>query len=407
MDYPIHDEDMSYSSYDAPVFDCDFHLYEQADAFTRHLPKEHQGLFQLVEVNGRTKLAVRGRISGYIPNPTFEVVAAPGSGMEYFAAHNESGKSFREIVTPMRQIPEMVNRDARIKLMDRMGVAATLNYPTLASVVEVNFMDNPVLTQVMVHAYNEWLYDEWKFNHEDRIFTTPIINLATLEGGISELEWILEKGAKAFLMRPAPVAGWGGSRSPFLPEFDPFWARVRESGIVFTTHASDSGYQRFANEWLGRGSQEWAAFEPDAFSLASNNHRDIQDTVTSAVCHGMLARFPEITMTTVELGSSWLPRAVEDLELTYRKVPQQFIEHPLDTIKRQLYVTPFWEDKLEPVIDIIGLDHVLYSSDWPHPEGLADPVGYYRWCEAEGLSKVETDKIMGANMFALMGMKAA
>ena len=222
MDYPVHAGDMGYSAYGAPVFDCDFHLYEQADAFTRHLPKEHQGLFQLIDIQGRTKLAIRGKISGYIPNPTVEVVAAPGSGMEYFAAHNESGKSFREIITPMRQIPEMVNRDARLQLMDRMHIAATLNYPTLASVIEVNFMDDPDLTQVMVHAYNQWLYDEWKFNHEDRIFTTPIINLSTLEGGLAELEWILEMGAKAFLMRPAPVAGWKGSRSPHAA-LAPWW----------------------------------------------------------------------------------------------------------------------------------------------------------------------------------------
>jgi len=260
---------------------------------------------------------------------------------------------------------------------------------------------------VMVHAFNQWLFDQWKFNFEDRIYTTPIINLSTLEGGIAELDYVLENGAKAFLMRPAPVAGHQGSRSPFLPEFDPFWARVQDAGILFITHASDSGYQKYANEWLGRGNQELLAFEPDAFSLASNNHRDVQDMVISAVAHGMLARFPKVNMTTVELGSTWLPRAVEDLLLTYKKVPQQFAEHPMASIERQLYVAPFWEDKLQPVIDLIGLDHVLYSSDWPHPEGLADPVGFFRWCEAEGMSKDATDKIMGANMFNLLGVKAA
>ena len=130
---------------------------------------------------------------------------------------------------------------------------------------------------------------------------------------------------------------------------------------------------------------EFLAFQPDAFSMASSNGRAAMDTVISAVCHGMLTRHPEVKMATVELGSTWLPRVVEDLLLTYKKVPQQFAEHPLETIKRQLWVTPFWEDPIQPVIDIIGLDHVLYSSDWPHPEGLADPVGYYKFCEQEGL----------------------
>lgn len=407
MEYPRHDADMPYSEFPERVFDCDFHLYEQVDAFTRYLPAEYSKAITLVEVDGRTKVAVRGRISDYIPNPTFAVVAAPGSGMEYFAAKNTSGKSFREIVTPMKAIPEFFERDARIELMDRMHVDATLNYPTLASVVEVNFMDDPVLTQALVHSYNQWLFEEWGFNYQDRIYTTPVMNLSTVEGAVAELEWALERGAKAFLIRPAPVAGYNGrTRSPFLPEFDPFWARVQESGVLFTTHASDSGYQQHANQWLGRGNDEFLAFEPDAFSLASNNNRAVMDTVISAVAHGMLSRFPDIKMATVELGSTWLPQVVADLMLTYKKVPQQFLENPLDVIARQLYVAPFWEDPLQPVIDIIGLDHVLYSSDWPHPEGLADPVGYSRFCREEGISDSDIAKIMGANMFELMGIKA-
>ena len=406
MEYPIHSNEMTYSDFASPVFDCDFHFYETADAFTRYLPAQYSNVVQLVQVKGRTKIAVRGRISEYIPNPTFEVVAAPGSGMEYFAAKNPSGKSFREIVTPMRAIPEFTDREARIELMDRMHVQATLNYPTLASVLEVNFMDDPELTQILVHAFNQWMYDEWGFDHQSRIFSTPVMNLSTLEGAIRELDWALEHGAKVILVRPAPVAGWRAPRSPFLAEFDPFWSRVEDAGVLLTVHASDSGYQKYANEWLGRGSAEFLAFEPDAFSLASSNGRAVSDTVISAVCHGMLTRHPRVKMATVELGSSWLPRVVEDLELTYKKVPQQFLENPLDTIRRQLWVTPFWEDPLRPVIDILGLDHVLYSSDWPHPEGLADPVGYYKFCEQEGLSAEAIRKIMGANMFDLMGMAA-
>ena len=61
-----------------PVFDADNHLYETQDAFTRHLPDRYQGAIDYVEVRGRTKIVVRGQISEYIPNPTFEVVARPG-----------------------------------------------------------------------------------------------------------------------------------------------------------------------------------------------------------------------------------------------------------------------------------------------------------------------------------------
>ncbi len=56
---------------DFPVFDADNHLYETQDAFTRYLPSEHAGLIKYVEVKGRVKIAVKNRISEYIPNPTF------------------------------------------------------------------------------------------------------------------------------------------------------------------------------------------------------------------------------------------------------------------------------------------------------------------------------------------------
>ena len=47
----------------------------------------------------------------------------------------------------------------------------------------------------------------------------------------------------------------------------------------------------------------------------------------------------------------------------------------------------------------------LFNSDWPHPEELADPVEYSHSAKSEvGLSDAEVAKIMGANMFELMGV---
>ena len=91
---------------DFPVFDSDNHLYETRDAFTRHLPDRYKGAIDYVELSGRTKIMVRGTVSDYIPNPTFDVVARPGRQEEYFRNGNPEGKSYREIVgEPMRAIP--------------------------------------------------------------------------------------------------------------------------------------------------------------------------------------------------------------------------------------------------------------------------------------------------------------
>ncbi len=404
MEYRRYSPEMSFTDFGHPVFDCDFHFYEGVDAFTRYLPTQYKGLLRLANIDGRTKMIIRGRVSDYIPNPTFGVVAEPGSAAEYFSGHNTEGKSFREIVRPMRAIPEFTDRDARMALMDRMHIQAIVNFPTLASLIEVNFMDDPIGTQVLVHAFNQWMCDEWGFDYGGRIFSTPVMNLATAEGAVKELEWALERGAKTVLVRPGPVAGFRGPRSPFLPDSDPFWERIQEAGIPVMLHASDSGYTQYANEWNG-SDQEMRPFEQNAFTAISQSHRPIMDTVFSAIIHGMVTRFPGVRLGLIENGSTWMTRVVEDLTNGYGKLPHLFAEHPLEALKRTFYVAPFWEDPLEPLIDAIGLDHVLFNSDWPHPEGLADPVEYSLYAkDVAGLSEADVAKIMGANMFELMGV---
>ena len=66
------------------VFDADNHMYEATDAFTKYLPEEYSGVIKYVEVNGRTKIAIKNKISDYIPNPTFNGGAArrPGARVQ-------------------------------------------------------------------------------------------------------------------------------------------------------------------------------------------------------------------------------------------------------------------------------------------------------------------------------------
>ena len=83
---------------DFPVFDADNHMYETPDAFIKYLPAQYDGFIKYVQVDGRTKIAVNNKISDYIPNPTFERVAAPGAQEQYFKEGNPEGKSRREIL---------------------------------------------------------------------------------------------------------------------------------------------------------------------------------------------------------------------------------------------------------------------------------------------------------------------
>ena len=384
---------------DFPVFDVDNHMYETKDALTKFLPAEYAGLIQYVEVNGRTKIAVRGQISEYIPNPTFDRVARPGAQEEYFRVGNPEGKTRREIMgQAMDAIDAFREPEARIKLMDEIGLDRALMWPTLASLVEERLRDDPDAIHVVVHALNEWMLEQWTFNFENRIFPTPVITLPIVEKAIAELEFVLANGAKVILVRPAPVPGLRGPRSFALQEFDPFWKLVEESGIVVGMHASDSGYARYVDDWEGLG--EFRPFKPSAFRATSMAHRAIEDAMAAMICHGALSRFPTLKIAPIENGSGFVRPLLHSLSETYRMMPQEFMEDPVETFKRNIYVHPFHEEDVAGLVDLLGSDHVLFGSDFPHPEGLADPLQYVD--DLEGLPRDDVAKIMGGNLGGLM-----
>ena len=69
--------------------------------------------------------------------------------------------------------------------------------------------------------------------------------------GFEEVEFVLGRGAKMVLVRPAPVPGLVKPRSLGDPLHDPVWARVAEAGVPVGFHLSDSGYLAIAALWGG------------------------------------------------------------------------------------------------------------------------------------------------------------
>ncbi|HUB57948.1 MAG TPA: amidohydrolase, partial [Mycobacterium sp.] len=158
-----------------PVFDADNHMYEPQEALTKFLPEKRKNVIDYVQVRGRTKIVVRGHISEYIPNPTFEKVAKPGAQEDYFR-NGAQGKTYREILgEPMKAIPAFREPAPRLEVMDELGIDYALMFPTLASLVEERMKDDPEMTHDVIHALNEWMYETWTFNYQERIFATPVI----------------------------------------------------------------------------------------------------------------------------------------------------------------------------------------------------------------------------------------
>jgi predicted TIM-barrel fold metal-dependent hydrolase len=382
-----------------PLFDADNHLYEPPEALTKYLPKEFKDVIQYVEVNGRTKIAVRGQISEYIPNPTFSVVAKPGAWEEYFKFGNPGGKSRRELFgEPMKAIPAFFEPAPRLEMMDQQGVDRSLMIPTLASLIEERLRDDPIAIHVIIHSLNEWLDEVWSFNYKNRIFTTPVITLPIVEKAIEELEWVVKRGARVILVRPAPVPGFRGPRSFALPEFDPFWAKCVEHDVFVAMHSSDSGYSRYTSEWDG-ASQEMLPFQTNAMSIL-NEWRPIQDAVASWVIHGALFRHPKLKVGVIEAGSKWMAPLLDCMAEVYKKAPEAFPSNPIEEIKDRIYVSPFYEEGIDDLINLIGVAQVLYGSDWPHPEGLGEPTHYVT--ALQHLPVEDQAKIMGGNLGRLV-----
>jgi predicted TIM-barrel fold metal-dependent hydrolase len=291
--------------------------------------------------------------------------------------------------------------------MDELGIDRAMMWPTLASLLEERLADDPIATHVVVHAFNEWMHEQWTFNFDDRIFPTPVITLPIVDKAIEELEWVLERGAKAILIRPAPVPDFNGRRRSFaLPEFDRFWKRVEEADIVVGMHASDDGSQRYLNEWEGR-TGEFLPFDQKISGFSALMHADnrvISDVVASIVGHGLATRFPDLRIMPVENGSAWVRPLVEKFEKVYDRSPKAFDEDPLVAFKRCVYIHPFHEEDPVGLVKLIGVDNVLFGSDYPHPEGMYDPVSFVD--QLEGLSDDDKAKVMGGNLGRIMKVAA-
>ena len=397
---------------DFPVFDADNHMYETTEAFTKYLPESHAGLVKYVQVNGRTKIALRNQISEYIPNPTFSKVAPPGAQELEFKLKNPSSRvkppkeGDKVLKDPPRYIdalPGFFNPQDRLEMMNELSIDRALMWPTLASLLEERLSDDPEATHLVVHALNEWMYEHWSFNVQERIFATPVITLPIVDEAIREFERVVERGARVILIRPAPAPTVrGGRRSFALPEFDPFWKKVEESGVLVGLHASDDGFQRYVDEWEGGSGGEYLPFH-QASAFAEILHADsrvIKDVVSSIIGHGLATRFPKIRFMPVENGSSWVRPLVDTLRKVYERAPKVFDEDPLQTMKRSIYVHPFHEEDVLGLVETVGVDNVVFGSDYPHPEGMFDPVTWID--ELDTLTVEDQKKIMGGNLSKLM-----
>ncbi len=382
------------------VFDCDNHYYEATDAFTRHIePGFEKRTMQWADVEGRTRLLVGGKINRFIPNPTFDPVAKPGAMDEYFRGRNPKKASMVELFGELEPIrAEYRDRDARLARMDQQGMAGAIFLPTLGVGMEQALLhDVPALNEAF-RSFNRWLQDDWGFAYQERIFAAPYISLVDVDNAVREVDYAIENDARFVVMVGGPVMTPAGGRSPADPVFDPFWARVAEAGLTVLYHGGDSHYSRYLADW---GENDFIeAFRASAFrSLVSANA--LQDTIASLLARGLFQRFPRLRVASIEVGSEWVVHLFGKLKKSFGQTPFLYPEDPRETLRRHVWISPFYEDELGELKELIGVGHILMGSDYPHVEGLAEPATYVKDLQNFDYTPDECRAVMRDNGLAL------
>ena len=358
---------------DYGLYDADEHYYEAEDALTRHLDRAHRNVVRWADIEGRRTLVINGKLVTVVPNPTYDPVGVPGSLEPYFRAENVRGLPTRDIIEMQPIQPEYRDRSARLARMDSQGVELTWLLPSLGLGLEEMLVDDPVALYAVFRAYNAWLDDDWGYDRDGRIQTGPLISLIEPSEAEADMTLAIERGARFVTFRPAPVDVPGKPRSPADPAHDRVWAMAAEAGVVVAIHAADSGYGKYLSNW-GEGFR-YTGLKSSPLTEVMSIHieRPIFDMMAALVCHGVFDRHPKMRVATLELGAAWVPELLRRLRVAYGKAPQAFGQDPVESFLQHVWVAPFYEDDIRDVRDSIGAERILLGSDWPHPEGLAEP----------------------------------
>src|ERR1700755_1590649 len=389
------------------AIDVDNHYYEPLDAFTRHLDKKFRRRGVQIFSDGRHTQAIIGdRVNRFIPNPTFDPIIVPGCLDLLFRGEIPEGVDPASLmkVERLESHPEYQKRDARVAVMDTQGIETVFMLPTFACGVEEALKHDVEATMASLHAFNLWLDEDWGFDRPDhRIIAAPIISLADPARAVEEVEFVLARGGKVLLVRRGRGPGVVKPRSLGDPSHDLVWARLAEAGVPVGFHLSDSGYSHIAAMWGGKSTFEGFGAK-DPLDQVLLDDRAIHDTMASMIVHQVFTRHPKLKVASIENGSYFVYRLIKRLKKAANPAPYHFKEDPVEQLRNNVWIAPYYEDDVKLLAATIGVDKILFGSDWAHGEGLAGQTT----CTADipqfpEFSLEDTRKVMRDNALELLG----
>ncbi len=245
---------------------------------------------------------------------------------------------------------------------------------------------------------------------DPRLLPVPLIPFTDVERAMAELDFALEQGCGAVLVQTtAPSKTMG----PSHVALDPFWARLCEADVPFVTHIGTGG------RLVPAGYRENGRPVPTDFLGGGENIRSKdfinigywpENFLSALALDGVFERFPTLRGASIEQGAEWLPGMLKKLEgaMQFARTEPDLAALPMpaaDYIRRQVKFTPFPKDDVGWVLDQVGPDMLLFSTDFPHPEGTRDPLGRFEQ-HLERFDQATQERFYVENMRELLGSAA-
>jgi predicted TIM-barrel fold metal-dependent hydrolase len=298
------------------------------------------------------------------------------------------------------QVPDSYRRaGARLEALDGFGLDAAVLFPNYGLLWEQRLAADRGAQRANARAYNRFAAEVCA-EGEGRLFGVAHVLLHDPAWAVEEIERVRAEGLRLAMIAPAPVDGKPLSHR----DFDPVWGACSDMGVAPVFHVSD--FESPLHPAWREGEHE------DGEQLFDSIFLYLAPAVALAnlILHGVLERFPALRIGVVELTASWVPSFLLHIDGASDFYAQRHGEpfHPLaarpsEYFLRQVRVAALPYEMPNRLVPKVGDETFMIGSDWPHAEGVADPMAAADRAAA-GLPGPARTNMLGANAAWLLGL---
>jgi predicted TIM-barrel fold metal-dependent hydrolase len=366
-----------------PVVDADTHVSEWYDLWTSRAPAKFKDRVpQARNVNGRWGWVMDGQVLS-LDGPASAIrkdgVKMPGVQHHQFQLADVHPGSY--------------DVKARVRYMDEQGIAAQIAYPNLLGFGGQKAMKHDVeLRNLSVLIFNDAMA-EMQAASGNRIYPMAMMPWWDVDLAVKEAERCAAMGMRGINMNSDPQ----DHGLPHLgqPHWNPLWDVCSDLALPVNFHigASDESMSWYGvGLWPGHSDDVKLAY--GSLMLFVGNLRVLANIIISR----FLERYPKLNIVSVESGVGCMPFFLEALEYQMKEAAMDYQLSPKEIFKRQIYAC-FWfeRENLIATARQIGIENLMFETDFPHPTCLyPDSLGYHGKV-LEAMTVDERRKIFGGN----------